>query len=62
MNTGIIETARLILRAWKPEDLPIFAEMNKDERVIRFFTATLTNEQTESFYNLISSVVHAVRK
>ena len=50
-----IETDRLILRSWKREDLPLFAEMNKDERVMRYFPATLTDEQTESFYHLIQS-------
>ncbi|MDE6561312.1 MAG: GNAT family N-acetyltransferase [Muribaculaceae bacterium] len=49
------ETDRLILRSWKPEDLPLFAEMNKDARVMRYFPATLTYEQTESFYNRIQS-------
>ena len=49
------ETDRLILRSWKPEDLPLFAKMNKDERVMRYFPSTLTDEQTESFYNRIQS-------
>lgn len=51
----IIETDRLILRSWKPEDLPLFTEMNKDARVMRYFPSTLTNEQTELFYNRIQS-------
>ena len=50
-----LETDRLILRSWKPEDLPLFAAMNKDVRVMRYFPATLTEEQTESFYNRIHS-------
>ncbi len=50
-----LETDRLILRSWKPEDLPLFARMNKDTRVMRYFPATLTDEQTESFYNRIIS-------
>ena len=50
-----IETDRLILRAWKPEDLPLFVEMNRDERVMRYFPTTLTDKQTESFYNRIQS-------
>ena len=49
------ETERLILRSWKPEDLPLFTEMNKDARVMRYFPAILTDEQTESFYNRIQS-------
>ncbi|MBD5333906.1 MAG: GNAT family N-acetyltransferase [Bacteroides sp.] len=50
-----IETDRLILRSWRPEDLPLFAAINKDERVMRYFPATLTEEQTESFYNRIQA-------
>ena len=50
-----IETDRLILRSWKEEDLPLFAKMNKDARVMRYFPSTLSEEQTESFYNRIQS-------
>ena len=55
MNIDIIETDRLILRLWKPEDLPLFTAMNKDERVMRYFSGILTDDQTESFYNRIQS-------
>ena len=55
MRNSIIETDRLILRLWKSEDLPLFTEMNKDSRVMRYFPAILTDEQTESFYNRIQS-------
>ncbi len=50
-----IETDRLILRDWKPEDLPLFTAMNKDKHVMRYFPSTLTDEQTESFYTRIQS-------
>ena len=49
------ETKRLILRSWKPDDLPLFAEMNRDTRVMRYFPSALTDEQTESFYYRIQS-------
>ena len=49
------ETDRLILRSWKAEDMPLFAKMNKDARVMRYFPSILTAEQTESFYNRIQS-------
>ncbi|MBD5220498.1 MAG: GNAT family N-acetyltransferase, partial [Bacteroidales bacterium] len=55
MRNSIIETDRLILRAWKAEDLPLFIEMNKDARVMRYFPSTLSDEQTESFYNRIQT-------
>lgn len=53
IDMAFIETERLILRAWRPEDLPLFTEMNKDNRVMKFFPAPLTDEQTESFYGRI---------
>ena len=52
---NLIETDRLILRSWKLEDLPLFAKMNKDARVMRYFPSILTTEQTESFYKRIQS-------
>ena len=47
------ETERLILRSWKPEDLSLFADMNKDNRVMRYFLATLSEGETEAFFNRI---------
>lgn len=51
----VIETDRLILRSWKQGDLPLFAEMNKDSRVMRYFPATLSDAETEAFYNRIQN-------
>lgn len=48
-----IETRRLILRSWKPEDLPLFTAMNKDKRVMRYFPDILSESETEAFYNRI---------
>lgn len=45
----VIETDRLILRSWKQGNLPLFAEMNKDSRVMRYFLATLSDAETEAF-------------
>jgi ribosomal-protein-alanine N-acetyltransferase len=50
-----IETDRLILRSWKQGDLPLFARMNKDSRVMRYFPATLSDAETEAFYNRIQN-------
>lgn len=47
------ETERLILRSWEPEDLSLFADMNKDNRVMHYFPATLSDAETEAFYNRI---------
>lgn len=50
-----IETERLILRSWKPEDLSLFIAMNNDERVMRYFPATLSDSETEVFYKRIQN-------
>lgn len=50
-----IGTDRLILRSWHPDDLPIFAALNKDERVMRYFPALLSDTETELFYERIQN-------
>ncbi|MEJ5700932.1 GNAT family N-acetyltransferase, partial [Salmonella enterica] len=42
-----------MLRSWVREDLPLFAAMNRDVRVMRYFPALMTDSQTEMFYNRI---------
>jgi RimJ/RimL family protein N-acetyltransferase len=37
----MIETARLLLRRWRVDDLPAFAEMNADPRVMVYFPRSL---------------------
>ena len=44
----MITTERLILRAWKNEDVLPYAEMNADPRVREFFPSVLTREQSEA--------------
>ena len=48
-----LETERLVLRQWKPADLPLFIEMNKDKEVMRYFPSTLTDAETIQFYERI---------
>jgi RimJ/RimL family protein N-acetyltransferase len=43
----MIETARLLLRAWKDDDFLPYAEMNADPRVREFFPSILTREQSD---------------
>lgn len=50
-----IETERLILRSWHPDDLALFIAMNKDKRVMRYFPATLSEAETTVFYNVIQN-------
>lgn len=48
-----IETPRLILRDWKEEDIPVFARLNSDDRVMEFFLNKLSYQETLDFYNRI---------
>jgi len=43
-----IKTQRLLLRPWRDEDLPAFAKMNQDSRVMEFFPAILDRQQSDS--------------
>ena len=47
------ETSRLILRSWRPEDLPRFIAMNRDVRVMKYFPALLTEAESVAFYGRI---------
>lgn len=41
-----IETKRLVLGRWRPEDLEPFAAMGADPKVMEFFPALLSREET----------------
>jgi len=42
----MMSTPRLLLRAWRAEDLAPFAAMNADPRVMRFFPSVLSEAET----------------
>src|SRR3990167_2313304 len=44
----VLETERLILREWKDADIPIFAAMNQDPKVMEFFPAPLSAIESAS--------------
>jgi RimJ/RimL family protein N-acetyltransferase len=44
----MIETSRLILRQWKPEDFAPFAALNGDGEVMRYFPALLTRDESDN--------------
>lgn len=44
-----VETPRLILRDWTKADIPVFAEMNSDDRVMEYFLKKLSYEETLAF-------------
>ena len=43
------QTERLILRPWRENDLPSFAEMNADPEVMRYFLKPLTAEESRDY-------------
>lgn len=44
----MLQTERLRLRLWQEDDLEPFARMNADPRVMEFFPATLSRQQSEA--------------
>ena len=46
-------TPRLVLRAWRDTDLGAFTAMNADPRVMEYFPAPLTPEQSLAFFERI---------
>ncbi len=47
-QTPTLETNRLVLRAWRDDDLAPFAAMNADPEVMRHFPARLTPAQSDA--------------
>jgi RimJ/RimL family protein N-acetyltransferase len=45
----MIRTSRLILREWRDSDLPPFAALNADPRVMEFLPKPLTREESDAF-------------
>ncbi len=43
-----LSTKRLLLRSWRDADLPAFAELNADPRVMEFFPALLTRAESDA--------------
>jgi RimJ/RimL family protein N-acetyltransferase len=47
-NIPDLRTERLILRHWRPSDRAPFAQLNADSRVMEFFQARLTREESDA--------------
>ncbi len=45
----MINTPRLILRPWRKDDLPLFAEQNADPIVMRFLGGVLTRAESDAY-------------
>ena len=45
---GEVHTKRLLLRQWKATDFPVFAQLNRDEEVMRFFPSILSEADSNT--------------
>jgi RimJ/RimL family protein N-acetyltransferase len=56
---GIIEptTARLQLRQWRQQDLPVFANMNADPQVMKYFPAIPSVDESNALAMRIESLI-----
>ncbi|GBU13801.1 GCN5 family N-acetyltransferase [Enterobacterales bacterium] len=52
-----ITTPRLVMRQWCEEDLAPFAAMNADPKVMEYFPATLTREQSDDMAQRCSALI-----
>ncbi len=52
-----LATSRLILRQWKDSDLPIFAEMNSSEKVMKYFPKLLSEMESNAFASRLVDLI-----
>ena len=57
MNVQTLETKRLYLRQWQPSDLAIFAEMNADPEVMRYFPKLLSATVSDIIANKCQQMI-----
>ncbi len=50
-----LNTDRLLLRRWRPEDREPFARMNADPRVMEFFPKLLTREESDAIADRVEA-------
>ena len=55
MDNPVLETDRLVLRRWRDGDRDAFSRMNADPRVMEFFPACLTREESDAMIGRIES-------
>jgi RimJ/RimL family protein N-acetyltransferase len=52
-----LETDRLLLRQWKPDDREPFAKLNADPKVMEFFPNMLSREASDAFIDRIQALI-----
>lgn len=52
-----LETERLRLRQWKDSDYPVFAEINSDEEVMKYYPNVMTESESNEMANKICSLI-----
>lgn len=57
--TKIVElkTGRLLLRQWKDEDFPVFAKINSDPTVMKYYPEILSEDESNSIANKIRTLI-----
>jgi ribosomal-protein-alanine N-acetyltransferase len=58
MNDYYFETKRLYFRNWKESDKPVFAEMNADPDVMKYFVNSLNIAQSNAFAERIQKQIN----
>jgi len=58
----VTETERLIIRHYKEEDFPAFAEMNADEDVMEHFPHTLDDEGSRNLFERLNTRINETGK
>ena len=48
MKVAVLETERLLLRQWRKSDLPVFAKLNSDPDVMKYFPKPLNRDESDA--------------
>lgn len=56
-----IKTKRLLLRTWKDNDIESFTAMNRNKKVMKYFSQVLTREESYSLFKKISTHIEKNR-
>lgn len=52
-----LKTDRLLLRQWKPEDYPIFSEINADPEVMKYYPRTLNSSESNALARKLETLI-----